>query len=176
MRPVKVPACMHCRDSVIYAAYCPKLGGKVAVKVYQKSRTSASKLRAIKREAAIMVYLLKKRWAQERYNASCMGRWPPRRCMQCMMRALAPNPPSQGANCCSCMSGHPQTICLLPRSVPNITAYHGAFQTREEICIVMEYCPCGDLLERLLAEGRAFEESRVAEVAATLLSTLQVPD
>ena len=40
---------------------------------------------------------------------------------------------------------------------------------------MMEYCPCGDLLERLLAEGRAFEESRVAEVAATLLSTLQVP-
>lgn len=59
--------------------------------------------------------------------------------------------------------------------MPNITAYHGAFQTREEICIVMEYCPCGDLLERLLAEGRAFEEARVAEVAATLLSTLQVP-
>jgi hypothetical protein len=49
------------RDSVIYAACCAKLGGKVAVKVYQKSRTSASKLRAIKREAAIMVYLLKKR-------------------------------------------------------------------------------------------------------------------
>ena len=40
---------------------------------------------------------------------------------------------------------------------------------------MMEYCPCGDLLERLLAEGRAFEESRVAEVAATLLCTLQVP-
>ncbi len=61
---------MHCRDSVIYAAYCPKLGGKVAVKVYQKSRTSASKLRAIKREAAIMVYLLKKRCGQGSNSAS----------------------------------------------------------------------------------------------------------
>ena len=50
-----------CRDSVIYAAYCAKLGGQVAIKVYQKGRTSASKLRAIKREAAIMTYLSKKR-------------------------------------------------------------------------------------------------------------------
>ena len=50
-----------CRDSVIYAAHCDKLGGQVAVKVYSKDRTSASKLRAIKREAAMMVYLSKKR-------------------------------------------------------------------------------------------------------------------
>ena len=60
------------------------------------------------------------------------------------------------------------------RSVPSITAYHGAFQTANEICIVMEYCPRGDLLEHLLAEGRAFSEARVAQVAATLLATLQV--
>ena len=33
----------------------------MAVKVYSKDRTSASKLRAIKREAAMMVYLSKKR-------------------------------------------------------------------------------------------------------------------
>ena len=52
-----------CRDSVIYAAHCDKLGGQVAVKVYSKDRTSASKLRAIKREAAMMVYLSKKRCA-----------------------------------------------------------------------------------------------------------------
>ena len=51
------------RDSVIYAAHCDKLGGQVAVKVYSKDRTSASKLRAIKREAAMMVYLSKKRCA-----------------------------------------------------------------------------------------------------------------
>ncbi len=63
---------------------------------------------------------------------------------------------------------------FLPRSVPNITAYHGAFQTQNEICIVMEYCPRGDLLEQLLSEGRAFSEPRVAEVAAALLVTLQV--
>ena len=35
----------------------------MAVKVYSKDRTSASKLRAIKREAAMMVYLSKKRYA-----------------------------------------------------------------------------------------------------------------
>lgn len=49
------------RDSIIYAAHCARLGGQVAVKVYDKARTSASKLRAIKREAAMMVYLSKKR-------------------------------------------------------------------------------------------------------------------
>ena len=54
-----IPA--SCRDSIIYVAQCAKLGGQVAVKVYQKSRTSASKLRAIKREAAMMVYLARKR-------------------------------------------------------------------------------------------------------------------
>lgn len=63
---------------------------------------------------------------------------------------------------------------FLPRSVPNITAYHGAFQTQNEICIVMEYCPRGDLLEQLLSEGRVFSEPRVAEVASALLVTLQV--
>lgn len=65
-------------------------------------------------------------------------------------------------------------LIFLCRSVPSITAYHGAFQTQNEICIVMEYCTRGDLLERLLSEGRAFSEPRVAEVAATLLTTLQV--
>lgn len=72
---------MHRRDSVIYAAYCPKLGGKVAVKVYQKNRTSASKLRAIKREAAIMVYLLKKRFVQRFNSVACTSCWPLILCM-----------------------------------------------------------------------------------------------
>jgi hypothetical protein len=50
-----------CRDSVIFAAQCAKLGGQVAVKVYSKERISASKLRAIKREAAMMTYMARKK-------------------------------------------------------------------------------------------------------------------
>ena len=41
----------------------------MAVKVYSKDRTSASKLRAIKREAAMMVYLSKKRCDGGRHPA-----------------------------------------------------------------------------------------------------------
>ena len=43
-------------------------------------------------------------------------------------------------------------------SVPAITSYYGAFQDSRHIYIVMEYCARGDLLERLLSEGRAFSE------------------
>lgn len=49
---------------------------------------------------------------------------------------------------------------LLLRSVPAITCYYGAFQDSKHIYIVMEYCARGDLLERLLHEGRAFSEVR----------------
>jgi hypothetical protein len=42
--------------------------------------------------------------------------------------------------------------------VPAITSYYGAFQDSKHIYIVMEYCARGDLLERLLNEGRAFSE------------------
>lgn len=107
------------KESTIYSAQCLKLGGAtVAIKVYLKSRTSAPKLRAIKREASLMQYMLKK-------------------------------------------------------SVNSITRFFGAFTDEEHICIVMEYCPRGDLLELLLAEDRAFSEPRVAHVAVSLLSTLQ---
>ena len=51
-----------CRDCVVYSAYCHKLEGRrVAVKVYEKSKLSASKLRAVKREAAMMIYMTRKR-------------------------------------------------------------------------------------------------------------------
>ncbi len=51
-----------CRDCVVYSAYCQKLEGRrVAVKVYEKSKLSASKLRAVKREAAMMIYMTRKR-------------------------------------------------------------------------------------------------------------------
>lgn len=52
------------RDSTIYSAQCDQLGGQtVAVKLYNKGRLSASKLRAIKREAAIMIYITRKQYA-----------------------------------------------------------------------------------------------------------------
>ncbi|BDA46227.1 probable serine/threonine-protein kinase Nek1 at N-terminal half [Coccomyxa sp. Obi] len=108
------------KDCVVYSAYCQKLEGRrVAVKVYEKSKLSASKLRAVKREAAMMIYMTRKR-------------------------------------------------------VPLITQFHGAFQDAYQIFLVMEYCGGGDLLERLLKEGRAMSERRVIlEVAVPLLKTLQ---
>eukprot|EP00208_Stichococcus_sp_RCC1054_P007878 CAMPEP_0206152602 /NCGR_PEP_ID=MMETSP1473-20131121/39407_1 /ASSEMBLY_ACC=CAM_ASM_001109 /TAXON_ID=1461547 /ORGANISM="Stichococcus sp, Strain RCC1054" /LENGTH=841 /DNA_ID=CAMNT_0053550163 /DNA_START=304 /DNA_END=2829 /DNA_ORIENTATION=+ len=107
------------KESTIYSAQCSKLGGAtVAIKVYLKNRTTTSKLRAIKREAQLMQYMLKK-------------------------------------------------------CVASVTKFYGAFQDEERICIVMEYCPRGDLLELLLAENRAFSEERVAQVALSLLQTFQ---
>ena len=51
------------RDSTIYATLCPKLGLRVAVKVYDKASLSPSKLRAVKREAAMMIMMQRKRCA-----------------------------------------------------------------------------------------------------------------
>ena len=52
-----------CRDCIVYSSHCSKLDGrKVAVKVYEKSSLSASKLRAVKREAAMMIYMTRKRY------------------------------------------------------------------------------------------------------------------
>ena len=55
--------CLFCRrDCVVYSSHCNKLDGrKVAVKVYEKSNLSPSKLRAVKREAAMMIYMTRKR-------------------------------------------------------------------------------------------------------------------
>ncbi len=58
--------------------------------------------------------------------------------------------------------------------VPLITQFYGAFQDAYQIFLVMEYCAGGDLLDRLLDEGRAMSERRVIlEVAVPLLRTLQ---
>ncbi len=63
--------------------------------------------------------------------------------------------------------------CQLCR-VPLITQFYGAFQDAYQIFLVMEYCAGGDLLDRLLDEGRAMSERRVIlEVAVPLLKTLQ---
>ena len=57
--------------------------------------------------------------------------------------------------------------------MPLITQFYGAFQDTYQIFLVMEYCGGGDLLEKLLEEGRAMTEQRVVlEVAIPLLKTL----
>lgn len=56
----RVPLCF--RDSVIYSANCSKLKDQmVAIKMYNKAKLSPSKMRAIKREAAMMIYMTRKR-------------------------------------------------------------------------------------------------------------------
>lgn len=62
---------------------------------------------------------------------------------------------------------------MLKRGITSITHFLGAFTDEDHICIVMEYCPRGDLLDLLLSEDHTFSEARVAHVATSLLSTLQ---
>ncbi|KAG7666755.1 hypothetical protein Ndes2437B_g08469 [Nannochloris sp. 'desiccata'] len=50
------------KDTTIYSATCPRLGGRTAaVKVYEKSKVAPTKLRAIKREIAMMMFFQRKR-------------------------------------------------------------------------------------------------------------------
>ncbi|KAL3148438.1 hypothetical protein ABBQ38_013889 [Trebouxia sp. C0009 RCD-2024] len=50
------------KDSTIYSANCSKLKDQqVAIKMYNKAKLSPSKMRAIKREAAMMIYMTRKR-------------------------------------------------------------------------------------------------------------------
>ena len=52
----------YCRDTVIYSGKCVPLGNKtVAVKVYDKQRLASTKVRAIKREVAMMLYFMRQR-------------------------------------------------------------------------------------------------------------------
>lgn len=97
----------------------PLFGGPlVTVKVYERAKLSPSKLRAVRRETAMMIYASRK-------------------------------------------------------GVPSTVRFLAAFDDEGKVHIVMEACGGGDLLERLLHEGRAFSETRaVAEVAAPLLSCL----
>lgn len=58
--PDRLP--LNCRDSIIYSANCGKLKDQmVAIKMYNKTKLSPSKMRAIKREAAMMIYMTRKR-------------------------------------------------------------------------------------------------------------------
>jgi len=59
------------------------------------------------------------------------------------------------------------------KGVPSTVRFLAAFDDEGKVHIVMEACGGGDLLERLLHEGRAFSETRAAaEVATPLLSCL----
>ena len=52
----------NCRDTTIYSATCPRLDGKVAsVKVYDRAKVAPTKLRAIKREIAMMIFFQRKK-------------------------------------------------------------------------------------------------------------------
>jgi hypothetical protein len=51
------------QDTLIFAAMCPKLGRRVAVKQYDKSKIQNNKYRAIKREIAMMMFFQRKRCA-----------------------------------------------------------------------------------------------------------------
>lgn len=75
------PLLWHFRDSVIYSANCSKLKDQmVAIKMYNKAKLSPSKMRAIKREAAMMIYMTRKRWGciamiHAALNASSCASW-----------------------------------------------------------------------------------------------------
>ena len=73
------------RDCVVYSSHCLKLEGrKVAVKVYEKSSLSPSKLRAVKREAAMMIYMTRKRWPSLRHRIMhFLGNVPCKACLLC---------------------------------------------------------------------------------------------
>ena len=57
--------------------------------------------------------------------------------------------------------------------MPNVVRFLGAVREARLMCIVMERCTGGDLLERLLREGAAMGEARVAQqIVRPLLATL----
>ncbi len=87
-----------CRDCVVYSSHCHKLEGrKVAVKVYEKSSLSPSKLRAVKREAAMMIYMTRKRCDTLRHHSEASPR-------ECVLQALQSN--AIPLQCCN-RSGDP---------------------------------------------------------------------
>ena len=55
-----------------------------------------------------------------------------------------------------------------------MTRLHGAFQDSQQVWLVMELGEGGDLLEKLLAEGRAMHEANVCQrIAVPLLTALE---
>lgn len=181
------------RDAVVYSATCPKLGGApVVLKVYEKAGISQVKHRAVRREARIMRFVTSAGCAARRGRRGlgcCLfcGGWgirptrgaPPRPPPAALARAHSPpgrpksqTPPHVRGLEPPCR--RPPTPPLTPtppraraRSIPSVCRYIGAFQDSRQIYIVMERAEGGDLLESLLAEGRAMTERRaVREVRA----------
>lgn len=150
------------RDSKIYAATCAKLGPKrVAFKAYDAANISAAKQRSVKREARIMKYLTLKRCAglillymartcangrriapplSTTISLAYKGALPP-----CLAAFVCHVLPQSHAHC-----GAPPNPWPLRRRVPNVVQFLGAFREPDLMCIVMERCSGGDLLERLL--------------------------
>ena len=57
---VASPCCWR-RDSTVYSARCQALGGRpFAIKIYSKTAVTEAKLKAIRREASMMVYITRK--------------------------------------------------------------------------------------------------------------------
>ncbi len=60
------------------------------------------------------------------------------------------------------------------RQLEHVPKFLGASGDENNLFLMMEYCGGGDLLERLLAEGRVMREQRVAlEIAIPLLTVLK---
>lgn len=56
-----------------------------------------------------------------------------------------------------------------------MVGFFGAFQDSKSMYIVMECCESGDLLEKLLSEGRAMAEKRVVNEVKQYSGKLQRP-
>ena len=133
------------RDTIIYGGCCRKLQGiEVAVKKYDKSKVSSTKLRAIKREVAIMLFLARKRYVYlSRQRLDSLSK---------MFKYSRINS--------SCR-------------VPNVVNMYGAFADSQGYYIVMEYCAGGDLLESLLKRKRAMHENAaMVQIVLPILDTL----
>lgn len=108
----------------------------VVVKAYNKETISKVKVRSIRREARMMRAI-----NDHRYQ------W-----------YLCPSL-DQTSGLITAMAFY--WVNLLGCRVPSVVGFFGAFQDDKCMYIVMECCESGDLLEKLLAEGRAMSEKRV---------------
>ena len=188
------------QDTVIYSAICARLGGRrVAVKVYDKALLQSTKLRAIKREVAMMMYFMRMRWVcgwvGGRAGAWVCGRaWvgrapladshlrPARHERSSRSRTLVPPTPG----CPTWWTGTPHSMTSTTSTLVRGAGQGGGrgaavprARSRTQLPhtpfppSVMEHCGCGDLLEKLLREKKAMNERRVAvEVALPCLTAL----
>ena len=140
---------------------------RVAVKVYDKASLSPSKLRAVKREAAMMIMMQRKRYALRnalRTQSLATLQRPEHAGRSCLSSARARfvhSPAGVGPDIRRVLS--PPAMRL--RRMPLVTRFYGACQDRAHIYLVMELCPGGDLLELLLREGQVLSVNPFLELA-----------